>query len=46
MFSSDGLMPADGAAAVRSILDTSMEKVKGATIDLSKTYTNEFMTSR
>src|SRR5262249_54461470 len=45
MFSNDGLMTADGAAAVRSILDRSLEKVKGATIDLSKTYTNEFVIS-
>jgi NitT/TauT family transport system substrate-binding protein len=46
MFSTDGLMPADGAAAVRNLLAGSMEKVRGATIDLSKTYTNELVNGR
>jgi NitT/TauT family transport system substrate-binding protein len=43
MFSPDGLMDAAGAQAVRTLLAGSMEKVKAAQIDLSKTYTNEFM---
>ena len=46
MFSPDGLMAADGAEAVRSLLAGSMEKVRGATIDVSKTYTNEFIHGR
>ena len=46
MFSPDGVMPADGAEAVRTLLAGSMEKVKEATIDLSQTYTNEFVTPR
>lgn len=46
MFSVDGQMTADGAAAVRTLLDGSMEKVRGATIDLSKTYTNELVNGR
>jgi hypothetical protein len=32
-----------GAAAVRSLLADSMDKVRGADIDLSRTYTNEFV---
>jgi NitT/TauT family transport system substrate-binding protein len=43
MFSTDGVMPADGAAAVHGVLAASNPKVKGASIDLSKTYTNEFI---
>jgi NitT/TauT family transport system substrate-binding protein len=43
MFSNDGLMTADGAAAVRMMLEGSMESVRGATIDLSKTYTNDLV---
>jgi NitT/TauT family transport system substrate-binding protein len=43
MFSPDGLMDAAGAQAVLTLLAGSMEKVKAAQIDLSKTYTNEFM---
>jgi NitT/TauT family transport system substrate-binding protein len=43
MFSPDGLMDAAGAQAVRTLLAGSMEKVKAAQIDLSKTYTNEFI---
>ena len=46
MFSPDGVMTADGAAAVRTLLAGSMEKVGGATIDVSKTYTNEFVHGR
>jgi len=46
MFSLDGLMTPDGAAAVRTLLDGSMPKVHSATIDLSKTYTNELVNGR
>jgi len=43
MFSPDGRMPAEGAAAVHTLLASSLDKVRNATIDLSKTYTNEFI---
>ena len=43
MFSPDGRMPADGAGAVRRLLAASIEKVRNANIDLTKTYTNEFV---
>jgi NitT/TauT family transport system substrate-binding protein len=46
MFSPDGAMSAEGAEAVRTLLAGSMEKVRGARIDLSKTYTNEFLDGR
>jgi NitT/TauT family transport system substrate-binding protein len=43
MFSPDGMMAAEGAEAVRTLLASSMDKVRGVAIDLSKTYTNEFV---
>jgi NitT/TauT family transport system substrate-binding protein len=46
MFSTDGLMPADGAAIVRTLLASSIEKVRNANVDVSKTYTNEFVPRR
>jgi NitT/TauT family transport system substrate-binding protein len=46
MFSPDGLMPAAGTEVVRTLLAGSMEKVRGASIDLSKTYTNDFIHGR
>ena len=46
MFSADGVMDAEGAQAVRTVLEGSMEKVRGARIDLSNTYTNEFIDGR
>ena len=46
MFSPDGLMDAAGAQAVRTLLAGSMEKVRTTQIDLSKTYTNEFINGR
>jgi NitT/TauT family transport system substrate-binding protein len=46
MFSPDGVMTADGAGAVRTLLAGSMEKVGRATLDVSKTYTNEFVHGR
>jgi len=46
MFSPDGLMDAAGAEAVRSLLAGSMEKVRTTQINLSQTYTNEFINGR
>jgi NitT/TauT family transport system substrate-binding protein len=46
MFSPDGLMAPDGAEVVRAQLAGSMEKVRNAAIDVSKTYTNEFVHGR
>jgi sulfonate transport system substrate-binding protein len=46
MFSPDGAMSAAGADIVRTLLADSMERVRGATIDVSKTYTNEFVHGR
>jgi len=46
IFSTDGLMPPDGAAAVHAVLTASNPKVKAASIRLSETYTNELVTSR
>jgi NitT/TauT family transport system substrate-binding protein len=43
MFSIDGRMNGDGAAAVRDLLAGSMEKVRSATIDLARTYTNDLL---
>src|SRR5262249_3505520 len=43
MFSPDGAMAADGASAARQVLAGSMEKVRAASIDVSKPYTNEFV---
>ena len=46
MFSPDGAMAAEGAEEVRTLLAGSMEKVRAATIDVSKTYTNQFLHGR
>jgi len=46
MFSVDGQMTAEGAGAVRTLLNESMPKVREATIDVSKTYTNELVNGR
>jgi NitT/TauT family transport system substrate-binding protein len=46
IFSTDGMMTADGASAVRQVLEVSMPKVRDAAIDLSKTYTNELTAVR
>jgi NitT/TauT family transport system substrate-binding protein len=43
MFSPDGTMDAAGAEAVHKLLAQSMDKVRSARIDLSKTYTNEWV---
>ncbi len=46
IFSIDGIMPADGAAAVHAVLAASNPKVSAASIALADTYTNEFVGSR
>jgi len=46
MYSPDGRMSAEGAEVVRTLLAGSLEKVRTATIDLSKTFTNEFIHGR
>jgi NitT/TauT family transport system substrate-binding protein len=46
MFSPDGLMAGDGAESVRKLLAESMEKVRNTKIDMSKTFTNEFVNGR
>lgn len=38
MYSTDGLMPPDGPAAVRRVLSVSLEKVRAATLDLRASY--------
>jgi NitT/TauT family transport system substrate-binding protein len=43
MFSPDGMMAEDGPKAVHLLLAQSLEKVRNATVDLTKTYTNEFV---
>lgn len=43
MFTSDGVMPADGPATVYAVLSGFSRNVRGKTIDLSRTYTTEFV---
>jgi sulfonate transport system substrate-binding protein len=43
MFATDGTMPVDGTVVVRDVLATFNPKVREAAIDLSKTYTNDFV---
>lgn len=43
MYSPDGLMPSDGPPTVLNVLGSFSPDVKGHQIDLSKTYTNEFV---
>ena len=43
MLSADGQVRPEGAEAVRRVLAISLDKVRTANIDLSKTYTNEFV---
>ena len=45
MFSPDGVMPAGGPEIVQKLLAGAIEKVRSAKIDLSKTYTNEFVSA-
>lgn len=46
MFSENGQMPAGGPETVRKVLSTFLDRVRTADIDLSKTYTNEFVTGQ
>jgi NitT/TauT family transport system substrate-binding protein len=43
MLSEDGRLTPESAAIVKKVLSVSLEKVRSANIDLSKTYTNEFL---
>jgi NitT/TauT family transport system substrate-binding protein len=43
MFSPDGKMPADGPETVLKVMTAFNPNIKGKHIDLSKTYTNEFV---
>lgn len=43
MFTEDGVMPEDGPKTVLAVLGTFSKSVKGHDIDLSKTYTTEFV---
>jgi NitT/TauT family transport system substrate-binding protein len=43
MFTPDGLMPEDGPKTVLAVLATFSKNVQGKSIDLSKTYTSEFV---
>jgi NitT/TauT family transport system substrate-binding protein len=43
MFTDDGVMPADGPATVERVLKAFNPNLKNATVDLSKTYTTEFV---
>ncbi|MFC5520651.1 ABC transporter substrate-binding protein [Polaromonas jejuensis] len=43
MFTVDGVMPAGGPETVLSVLSTFSKNFKGKTVDLSKTYTTEFV---
>jgi NitT/TauT family transport system substrate-binding protein len=46
MFSASGRMPEGGPDAVKKVLAASLEPVRKARIDLSRTYTNEFVTGQ
>jgi NitT/TauT family transport system substrate-binding protein len=43
MFTPDGVMPAGGPETVLSVLSSFSKNVKGKTVDLSKTFTTEFV---
>ena len=43
MYTPDGLMPAGGPETVLAVLSGFSKNIKGKTIDLSKTYTTEFV---
>jgi NitT/TauT family transport system substrate-binding protein len=43
MFTADGVMPKGGPETVLSVLSAFSKNVKGKTVDLSKTYTTEFV---
>jgi NitT/TauT family transport system substrate-binding protein len=44
MYSPDGRISPEGAAAVKNVLSQSIDKVRNANIDLEKTFTNQFLT--
>jgi len=46
MYTVDGKMPADGPATVLKVLSAFNPSVKGKHIELGKTYTNEFVSSK
>jgi NitT/TauT family transport system substrate-binding protein len=46
MFSPDGVMAADGAESVHTLLAGSLPAVRNAKIDIAKTFTNEFVNGR
>ena len=46
MYTADGKMPADGPATVLKVLSAFNPSVKGKHIDLARTYTNEFVSSK
>jgi NitT/TauT family transport system substrate-binding protein len=46
MFSPDGVMAEDGAKEVHALLSGSIDKVRTSSIELSKTFTNEFVHGR
>jgi len=46
MYTPDGKMPADGPATVLKVLSSFNPSVKGKYVDLSRTYTNEFVSSK
>jgi NitT/TauT family transport system substrate-binding protein len=43
IFSTDGIMPAEGARAVASLLAFALPKVRDAHVNLMQTYTNQFI---
>ncbi|MET7478899.1 ABC transporter substrate-binding protein [Streptomyces sp. NPDC005648] len=43
MFTTDGVMPADGPATVEKVLKAFNPNIKNAKVDLSKTFTTEFV---
>jgi NitT/TauT family transport system substrate-binding protein len=46
MYTADGKMPADGPATVLKVLSAFNPSVKGKHVELEKTYTNEFVSSK
>ncbi|WP_233887372.1 ABC transporter substrate-binding protein [Paraburkholderia flagellata] len=46
MYTADGKMPADGPATVLKVLSSFNPSVKGKNVDLSATYTNEFVSAK
>lgn len=43
MFTTDGVMPADGPATVERVLKAFNPNLKNAKVDLDKTFTTEFV---